>query len=156
MKPTPPRPSASLGALGALDVPLSLLGIAGMWTLAGVMAAGFGLPDPVLNIAGLGTAGLAWCRHHARCRRRPPPVRSLAGFLWAPLGRVRRVEAGTPILGGKRYCFQPTTVSEPLIVWAGWWNGGRFAGAAQTDDYFFVQRRSRLAIPAAWIVTPAR
>jgi L-alanine-DL-glutamate epimerase-like enolase superfamily enzyme len=136
-----------------LDRVTSLLGITAAWSLAAMLAA-FARPlHPALYLSGFGLAVAAHLAHAARCRSRAPRVRSLAGFLWAPAGRIRRIPAGTPLLAAKRYYFNPSQAYHPMLVWVGWWNCRTFTGDPASAEYFFVERGStRYAVPACDLV----
>ncbi len=138
----------------ALDRMLSLLGIATAGSLASVITAGIRPLHPALCLTALVMAFAAHLAHAARCRSRSPRVRSLAGFLWAPAGRLRRIPVGTPLLAGKRYYFDPSQACEPMLVWIGWWNCGTFTSQPASAEYFFVERRNtRYAILAQDLIS---
>jgi hypothetical protein len=137
----------------ALDALPAVLGALALWGSAAALLAaavpGSAAPCPWLIAAGL-ALHLA---HAARCRRRPPRVRSLAGFAWAPAGRLRRIPAGTPLLAAKRYWFTPSEAYEPMRVWIGWWSCGTFPGDPDQVEYVFFSRGStRYALPARDLV----
>ena len=137
----------------ALDRVLSLLGIAAAWSLASLLTAGTWPLHPALSLSAFVLAFGAHLAHDARCRSRPPRVRSPAGFLWAPAGRVRRIPVDTPLLAAKRYYFYPRQAYQPMLVWVGWWNCRTFTGDPASAEYFFVQRGgTRYAIPAKDLV----
>jgi hypothetical protein len=133
----------------ALDRGLSLLGITAAWSLASMLTAGVRPLHPALYLSAFVLGCAAHLAHDARCRSRPPRVRSLAGFLWAPAGRLRRIPVDTPLLAAKRYHFSPSQAYAPMLVWVGWWNCRTFTGDPSSAEYFFVERGStRYAIPA--------
>ena len=136
-----------------LDRATSLLGITAAWSLAAMLAACIRPLHPALYLAAFGLAVAAHLAHDARCRSRPPRVRSLAGFLWAPAGRIRRIPVDTPLLAAKRYHFNPSQAYDPMCVWVGWWNCRTFTGDPASAEYFFVERGStRYAILARDVV----
>jgi hypothetical protein len=63
---------------------------------------------------------------------------SLRGFLWAPVGRIAVIPAGTAVFSGKRYYFRPGTATSDMRVWAGWWNCRTFRG--DDAEYVFFER----------------
>lgn len=137
----------------ALDRVLSLLGITAAWSLASILAAGPLPLHPALYLSAFVLAFAAHLAHDARCRSRPPRVRSLAGFLWTPAGRFRRIPVGTPLLAAKRYYFNPSQAYQPMLVWVGWWNSKTFTGDPASAEYFFFERSStRYAILARDLV----
>ena len=139
----------------ALDRITSLLGITAAWSFAVLLAAGVRPLHPELYLSGLVLAVAGHRALDARCGPRPPRVRSLAGFLWAPAGRVRRIPEGTPLLAAKRYHFNPSQAYHPMRVWVGWWNCRTFTGDPASAEYFFVERGStRYAIPARDLTGP--
>lgn len=150
MNVTAPRTAPSPAVL---DLVTSLLGITAAWSLTAVLAACVWPLRPALYLWGMGAALAGHLAHHARCRVRPPRVRSLAGLLWAPVGRIRHVPAGTPLLAAKRYHFNPSQAYRPMLVWVGWWNCRTFTGDPTSAEYFFLERGStRYAIPARDLV----
>ena len=137
----------------ALDRITSLLGITAAWSLAVLLAAGVRPLHPALYLSALVLALAGHRALDARCGPRPPRVRSLAGFLWAPAGRLRRIPEGTPLLAAKRYHFNPSQAYHPMRVWVGWWNCRTFTGDPASAEYFFLERGStRYAIPARDLV----
>lgn len=137
----------------ALDRITSLLGITAAWSLAVLLAAGVRPLHPALYLSALFLALAGYRTLDARYGPRPPRVRSLAGFLWAPAGRFRRVPEGMPLLAAKRYHFNPSQAYHPMLVWVGWWNCRTFTGDPASAEYFFVERGStRYAIPASDLV----
>ena len=136
-----------------LDRITSLLGITAAWSLAVLLAAGVRPLHPALYLSALVLALAGHGALDARYGPRPPGVRSLAGFLWAPVGRFRRIPEGTPLLAAKRYHFNPSQAYHPMLVWVGWWNCRTFTGDPASAEYFFVERGStRYAIPARDLV----
>ena len=136
--------------LGA--VPTDLL-----WNLLGITATlpiTGGLPPDRLELS-LGVrvliTALAWAyaAHAAACRSRPPRVRSIRGFFWAPFGRIRRIPEGMPLLAAKRYHYNSSIAYSPMRAWVGWWNCKTFSGDHGGEEYFFIDRRTRYAIPAS-------
>ena len=122
-------------------------------TLAAALAAWISPLHPGLSLPAIALAAAGHLALQSRCRSRPPRVRSLAGFLWAPLGRLRRVAADTPLLAAKRHYFIQRVAHRPMVVWVGWWNCRTFPGDPAAIEYFFVERGStRYAIPAADLV----
>lgn len=71
-------------------------------------------------------------------------MRSLAGFAWAPLGRLRYIPPATPLLAAKRYWFTESQAYEPMRVRVGWWNCRTFSGDTGPEEveYVFFTRRS--------------
>lgn len=137
----------------ALDRMASMLGITAAWSLAVPLAAGVRPLHPALYLVALALALALHRALDARCGPRPPRVRSLAGFLWAPAGRFRRIPAGRPLLTAKRYHFSPSQAFHPMLVWAGWWNCRSFTGDPTSAEYFFVERGgTRYAIRATDLV----
>lgn len=137
----------------ALDRALSLLGITAAWSLTSMLAAGIGRLHPAIYLSVFVLAFTAHLAHDSRCRSRPPQVRSLAGFLWAPVGRIRRIPVDAPLLAAKRYYFNPSHAYEPMLVWVGWWNCRTFIGDPASAEFFFIERGStRYAITARDLV----
>lgn len=141
-QPVPARP-------GTLDRSVTLVGITLAVSLAAIAAARVAAPHLAFYLAAMIVAWGTHALHDLRCRARPPRVRSLAGFLWAPFGRFRRVPEGTPLLSAKRYYFHPSSAHRPMLVWLGWWNCKTFPGDPASAEYFFFDRGGRYALPAA-------
>ena len=143
------------GHTAALDALTAVLGACALWGgAAGLLAAV--VPGPAGVYPWLTAAGLALhLAHAARCRRRPPRVRSLAGFAWAPLGRLRHIPAATPLLAAKRYWFTESQAYEPMRVRVGWWNCRTFSGDTGPEEVeyvFFTRGSTRYALPARELV----
>lgn len=105
-----------------LDPLLSLAAIAAATSVCGTVAVSIWPVPPdfhlwLFAVVSLGHA--VYTRDHARC---PSRVRSFAGFLWAPAGRIRLVAAGSPVLAGKRYYLYASCAPSTMLVWVGWWN----------------------------------
>lgn len=138
-----------------LDCLATLLGIAAVWSLSGLLIAGHATLSPVLYVVLLGVAITAHLLHHAACLANPPRVRSIRGFLWAPFGRVRRIPQDMPLLAAKAYHFNPSIAYSPMLVWVGWWSCRTFTGDPASDEYFFFYRRNRYAVLATNLI-PSR
>lgn len=153
--PTPMTPISfrATWTPAALDRLTSVPGALALWGSAGGLLAAV-VPGPAALHPWLLASILALhLAHAARCRRRPPRVRSLAGFAWAPLGRLRRVPAATPLLAAKRYWFTASEAYQPMLVWVGWWCCGTFPGDPEGVEYvFFTRGSTRYALPARELV----
>lgn len=132
-----------------LDCLATLAGITCTWSVAGMLMAGRVTLHPALYVAFLGLGVGAYLLHHAACLSRPPRVRSLRGFLWAPFGRIRRIPKGMPVLAAKRYYYNPSEAWSPMVVWIGWWSCRTFTGDPASAEYVFFDRRSRYAVLAS-------
>lgn len=145
------KPSRSPGASSPLlDL---LLNSAGLTALAVPAAAATGTTWPDLFCVLGGTLALHLI-YHLRCLRRPPHVRSLAGILWAPFGRIRHIVPGQTVMCGKRYFFHSYRADQRRLFWAGWWNCRAFCG--DSVEYFFFDRGSTRYAVAAPDVLPHR
>jgi hypothetical protein len=132
-----------------IDCLATLAGITSTWSVAGVLMAGRVRLHPALYVAVLALGVGAYLLHHAACLSRPPRVRSLRGFLWAPFGRLRRIPEGMPLLAAKRYHYNPSEACSPMVVWAGWWSCRTFTGDPASAEYVFFDRRTRYAVLAS-------
>jgi hypothetical protein len=129
-----------------------------LWNLVGITAtvaiAGGLPPDHVglnlgMRVLLIALTTCAYVAHAAACRSHPPRVRSARGFFWAPFGRIRRIPEGMPLLAAKKYYYDPSVAYSPMRAWVGWWNCKTFPGDREAEEYFFIDRRSRYAIPAS-------
>jgi hypothetical protein len=129
-----------LNAAGIAAVGMSLAAVAGALSPRAVGALASALALQVL--------------YHRRCLARPPHVRSLAGFLWAPFGRIRRIAPDQAVMRARRYHFHQGHAYERMLLWAGWWNCRAFSGDAV--EYFFFERGSTRFAVAVADVLPQR
>ena len=135
-----------------IDCLATLVDITSTWSLAGVLMADRVTLHPALYVAILALGVGAYLLHHAACLSRPPRVRSLRGFLWAPFGRIRRVPEGMPLLAAKRYHYNPSVAYSTMVVWVGWWSCRTFTGDPASAEYVFFDRRTRYAVLASDLV----
>jgi hypothetical protein len=133
-----------------LDLLLNAAGTIGV-AVPLASATGIGLPRLIGAVAG---ALVIHLLYHKRCLARPPHVRSLQGFLWAPFGRIRHIVPDQAVLRAKRYQFARGQAYERMLFWAGWWNCRAFSG--DSIEYFFFNRGSTRFAVAASDVLPSR
>jgi hypothetical protein len=90
-----------------------------------------------------------WLAGQLALRREGRTPRSLAAPFLAPFGRLHTVPAGTEVYSAKRWHFRLGVTCEPMRVWVGWWNCRAFHEGE--ERFYFVERRSRFAVPASAI-----
>lgn len=138
-----------------LDLLLSLTAIAAAVSFCGAVAVSIWPVSPELHLWLFAVTSLGHAIHTRDPARCPPRVRSFAGFLWAPAGRVRRLAAGTPVLAGKRYYLYASCVPSTMILWVGWWNC-RVCEIAGTREECVILRRgsTTYAVPTRGYLGP--
>lgn len=105
-------------------------------------------------LSGLVVVVLLWTAGRAALRRegRQPPNPFVA--LVAPFGRVCTLPAGTQVLTGKKWYFHAYDLPAPMRVWVGWWNCRGFGSDRDSGRYYFIEGRSRYAVPVVATLGP--
>jgi hypothetical protein len=85
-----------------------------------------------------------WLAGRRALRREGLAEYSIVRTILAPFGRIVCLPAGTELMAGKKYVFDPSILHKPARVWVGWWNCGSFA--ADPARYYFFDRGFRYAI----------